>query len=234
MSILRLSTLSLTLAIAIFTLGYGNHSVAGKKCDEDDQHPSCKPDDSGDLVVYTAELTAGAFKFDLETVDLTLNSYGNGLQSDSEVTMTRPDPVNDANDASQWDTFFNVVCMNLLGTVRVESIKVAAGNFEITRSSSNDMRVILHDILLSGKNEKDAKVTVQLIAHEPVPVPEVFPATGETNTVTFTYGAIYGRSKKGGPGGSQGCQESGGGSFEEFPLSESSSVLDITAPAAAP
>ena len=45
MNILRLSTLSLTLAIAVFALGYVNPSFAGKpdKCPD---HPSCK--DGGD------------------------------------------------------------------------------------------------------------------------------------------------------------------------------------------
>ena len=45
MKILRLSTLSLSLAIAVFSLGYVNPSFAGKKCDADTNHPRCKPSD---------------------------------------------------------------------------------------------------------------------------------------------------------------------------------------------
>jgi len=45
MNILRLSTLSLALAIAVFALGYVNPAFAGKKCTEDPKHPSCKDGD---------------------------------------------------------------------------------------------------------------------------------------------------------------------------------------------
>ncbi len=47
MNILRLSTLSLAVAIAVLALAYANPSFAGKKCDADSTHPSCK-DDGGD------------------------------------------------------------------------------------------------------------------------------------------------------------------------------------------
>ncbi len=47
MNILRLSTFSLTLAIAVFALGYANPSFAGKKCDADPNHPSCKDGGGG-------------------------------------------------------------------------------------------------------------------------------------------------------------------------------------------
>ena len=52
MDILRLSTLSLALAVAVFALGYANPAFAGKdkNCDPDegDVHPSCKDDGGGD------------------------------------------------------------------------------------------------------------------------------------------------------------------------------------------
>ncbi len=47
MNILRLSTLSLTLTIAVFALAYSNPSFAGKKCDADPNHPSCKDGGGG-------------------------------------------------------------------------------------------------------------------------------------------------------------------------------------------
>ncbi len=62
MNILRLSTLSLALAIAVFSLGYLNPSAAKPICPG---HPSCKPP-SVNPIKYTAELTgtiAGAFGF---------------------------------------------------------------------------------------------------------------------------------------------------------------------------
>ena len=61
MNILRLSTLSLTLAIAVITLGYVNPSFAGKPgaCNSDPPHPSCK-DDPVSSITYRVALE-GAF-----------------------------------------------------------------------------------------------------------------------------------------------------------------------------
>ena len=47
MNILRLPTLSLAVAIAVLALAYANPSFAGKKCDADPNHPSCKDDGGG-------------------------------------------------------------------------------------------------------------------------------------------------------------------------------------------
>ena len=47
MNILRLSTLSLAVAIAVLALAYANPSFAGKKCDDDSTHPSCKDEGGG-------------------------------------------------------------------------------------------------------------------------------------------------------------------------------------------
>jgi hypothetical protein len=62
MNISRLSTLSLTLAVAVFSLGYVNPSAAKPFCPG---HPSCKPPPDNPIK-YTAELTGtidGAFVF---------------------------------------------------------------------------------------------------------------------------------------------------------------------------
>ncbi len=50
MNILRLSTVSLTLAIAVFALGYVNSASAAKKgedCTKENPHPSCSKGDPG-------------------------------------------------------------------------------------------------------------------------------------------------------------------------------------------
>ncbi len=67
MSILRLSTISLTLIIAVFALGHVNPASAGKvkNCDpgEGPVHPSCKPNPDDDppttATKFTVELTGG-------------------------------------------------------------------------------------------------------------------------------------------------------------------------------
>ena len=47
MNILRLSTLSLALAIAVITLGYVNPSFAAPSCSKNPTHPDCIPDGGG-------------------------------------------------------------------------------------------------------------------------------------------------------------------------------------------
>ena len=86
MNILRFSTLTLTLAIAVMTLGYADPSFAGKKCTKDPMHPSCKPPaDAGNL--YTVE-GRGAFVFG--PVAATLEGQNNTLRPDVDAVMTRP------------------------------------------------------------------------------------------------------------------------------------------------
>jgi len=57
MNILRLSTLSLTLAIAVMTLGYANSSFAGPDCDKHPSHASCGG--GGSKTTFDVELQAG-------------------------------------------------------------------------------------------------------------------------------------------------------------------------------
>ncbi|MHC4088020.1 MAG: hypothetical protein ACYSU5_22860 [Planctomycetota bacterium] len=102
MNILRLSTLSLTLAIAVMTLGYANPSFAGKKCTEDPNHPSCKPPaDAGNL--YTVE-GRGAFVFG--PVATTLEGQNNTLRAQADAPMTRPHLSYFPVDAATWDNVF--------------------------------------------------------------------------------------------------------------------------------
>jgi hypothetical protein len=63
MNILRLSTLSLTLAIAVITFGYMNVASAGKPdCSEGGDHPSCKDalGGGGYSVIFMGDLTGGS------------------------------------------------------------------------------------------------------------------------------------------------------------------------------
>ncbi len=111
MDISRLSTLSLTLAVAVFALGYANPSFAGKpgaNCDPTmgDVHPSCKVEDNGGLT-YSVDLrgttanfnTRGAFEFDpadaASAVSATLDSKGLALTGAASVTMQRAGSIAD-------------------------------------------------------------------------------------------------------------------------------------------
>ena len=57
MKILRLSTLSLTLAIAVITLGYANSSFAGPDCEKHPNHESCAG--GGAQTTYTVNWVMG-------------------------------------------------------------------------------------------------------------------------------------------------------------------------------
>ena len=61
MNILRLSTLSLTLVIAVISLGYANPSFAAPSCSKNPSHPDCIPDSAG--ITYSVELMGRVFHF---------------------------------------------------------------------------------------------------------------------------------------------------------------------------
>ncbi len=102
MRVLRLSTLSLALAIAVFSLGYVNPSAARPFCPG---HPSCKPP-SDNPIAYTAELTgteAGAFVF--APVIVTLETKAIDLQFKTNPLVS---PLGGNNkNTGDWFNVFN-------------------------------------------------------------------------------------------------------------------------------
>ncbi len=126
MKILRLSTLSLTLAIAVVTLGYVNPSSAGKPnaCNEDPPHPSCK-DDPVSSITYTAQLTGPRtgppdesgvptlipWAFEIPVRDVVLEGQDHILRSGDPVTIVRD--VSMGPLQTTWDDVFDF-CSGLL------------------------------------------------------------------------------------------------------------------------
>ncbi|MDA2929472.1 hypothetical protein MYX84_05920 [Acidobacteria bacterium AH-259-O06] len=173
----------------------------------------------GTSTVYSASL-AGAFVFDVHdgVVDVTLNSKGNTLRSDQDVEMKRPlDPL-DLNLDETWDEVF-ATCTELL-TGQINSIFVGDDDWLIEAGPGNIV-IQFKDIRL-----QNADITLQLtgVPNEPFP-----PAPGNTSVFFLDQFSIHGRSAKGGPGGSMGCQPRGGGSFDIFDLLVPNTLL-ITAP----
>ena len=124
MNILRLSTLSLTLAIAVITLGYVDSASARPvDCDPvlNSTHPKCKNEEAtGGSITYTAALE-GAFVFD--SLDVVTNSKGNELAiTPAAITIIKPD-ASEADELPFLATWNNVFTMpdaegepcNLLG-----------------------------------------------------------------------------------------------------------------------
>ena len=103
MNILRLSTLS--MAIAVFALGYVNPSYA-----DPPPHDHGGGNNGDDPVTVTVDLIGpmagvrGAFEF----VSSAFATLDNGsLKGDEAVTMVRPDP-GDANALIEWNRVFDL------------------------------------------------------------------------------------------------------------------------------
>ncbi len=139
MNISRLSTFSLTLAIAVLTLGFTTPSLAGKPVCPG-THPSCKDDPDPPppppaTVVYEAELTIGGFIFG--PVDVTPSKRGNSYHSQDNVDMSRP-LVDSSPDQDAWDSVFET-CPELLsdenGDILIDGV-IAGDSWTINISGS--------------------------------------------------------------------------------------------------
>ena len=157
MNISRVATFSLTLAVAVFALGYVNPSLAGKP-DSEGNH------DHGDdpsVLTYTADLT-GAFVFN-EVV--TVNSQGTVLTSTDPVTIIRPI---DPSLETAWNAVF-AQCNIFFGPtpVVVPSFTAPADGKGWTIEKPGGIRVNFRKIPLSIPNIGDVEVTLSLIGETP-------------------------------------------------------------------
>ena len=115
MNISRLSTFSLTLAIAVFAFGYVNPSFAAPPDKPCSPWPSCKDDGGGGGGIdYTAELK-GAFVFG--PLSVTLEGQDERLRHAFKVTISR----DDGDSPETWDNVFSMpdnegVPCNLFGS----------------------------------------------------------------------------------------------------------------------
>jgi hypothetical protein len=133
MSILRLSTLSLALAIGVMTLGYVNSSSAAPKNCDTHPRPACDPDPDPEppsTITYKAELKGRVFSF--AQMNVTPDGDGHTLYPDETGTLTfsRPTGTAACNSASQnsldeaacaWDAVF-AACENFFGPNPIEGI----------------------------------------------------------------------------------------------------------------
>jgi len=126
MNILRLSTHSLAIALAVITLSYANYSSAEKPgaCPG---HPSCGGGSGGDPAAYQAALTMGGFIFSPKPV--TLKSQGDSYQGDAMLTMTRPVEVT-SDDQIAWNTVL----------ANCEPLLIANGTSAFVEDSSFDVK----------------------------------------------------------------------------------------------
>ena len=208
MNTLRLSTLSLSLAIAVMTLGYANPSFADKPDINDCEEPAaghCHDDDgNGETsAVYTAKLTMGGFIFrdkDATAIAVTVtpNKRGNSYHSEVALDMSPPD---NSTDQMAWDEVF-IKCANLLTTLPIQSVSVA-DNWTIDNSGGNkagtvdsDIRIRFKDVEATGCKDVDISfdlIGVILAADGPfLPVKK-----DDTSSFTLTQFVIFGDAKRG-------------------------------------
>ncbi len=181
MSIIRSSTLSLTVAIAVFALSY-NPSFAdkGNSGNCGDVHCGHGGDDGGGGgIVYIADLT-GAFVFNEE---VTVNSQETVLRSDESVTIMRPTD----SLITLWNTVFEQ-CNIFFGPtpVDVPSFTAPPSGKGWTIEKPGGVRVNFRKIPLSVPIIGDVEVTLSLIGETPYSDPflPVDPDTTITHELT--------------------------------------------------
>ena len=203
MNILRLSTLSLGLAIAVFAVGY-NPSFADKpKCGSNqNQHCDHGDDPGGDpsVIKYTAELL-GAFVFPPRTV--VLESQDLVLRSSEPVTIVRP-PDTEFLAQNTWDNVFDFCdLLTEMNNVRVNDFTALAGKKGWTIERPGGVGVRFRNIGSFESNLGELDLRMDLIGDcaysggtdetcDPFP-----PAEGETSRIPLTDYLIHARGQPG-------------------------------------
>ena len=196
MNILRLSTLSLTLAIAVMTLGYTNLAFAAKP-DKCPGNPSCKVD-PGTSIMYTAELR-GAFV--IRKRDVVLEGQDNILRSGEDVTIRRSDLASDSDEELTWDTVF-AFC-GLLNNTPILEFTATVAKKGWTYERPGGVGVRFRNIGSFSSTEGDLDLRLDLIGEcsyssdgqidcDPFP-----PEAGSTSNIPLTHYLIHARGQPG-------------------------------------
>ena len=208
---IRFLTLLTTLAFLGLCVSVPTFAGKEKNCDPPDPHPSCE-----DSTLYTAELTAGAFRFaevdgniTIIDIDVTpISDQNTALVSvyDDDVEMWRP---TNFNEQATWDRMFAIGCPELVpvnGTI--DKILSKADDWDF--HEPGNIRLILRDIRLIAVGDVAWDVTMQLIGPANYsPNGGIFlPPDGVTHVFELEQGRIWGREVRGGPGGRKSCSSS--------------------------
>ena len=175
----------------------------------------------GGAIVYTAELTAGAFVFAPDPVPVTPNQRENVLRSETSLNLD----IDDTIDGETWADMF-ATCEELW-EAPVEDFFVGADDWSIDKAGG--VRVVFRHI-----EDQGAEFRFQLIGNEFEFIKSFLPE--ELNGVreyVLDQFAITAKSLAGGSGGTKFCRTLGGEFGNPLPLIVDS-VLTITATAPAP
>ncbi len=220
------AALGLALGLSAVPALAGPPDVQG--CHPDHKDEECPVNGGGDgedPIVYTAQLTAGAFVFaPMNTVPVTPNQRENVLRSEENLNLD----IDDSPARETWVEMF-ATC-DELWEGPVEDFFVGEDDWSIDKAGG--VRVVFRHIESDG-----AEFRFQLIGneiefdHSFLPEPGFTPA--DTRTYTLEQFAITAKSLPGGSGGTKFCRTLGGEFGNPLFLMEAS-ILTITAVAEAP
>jgi len=204
-------TLTATVLAAALGLALGL-SAAPAEADGDSEncphnkpsHPHCSGDGGGGggAIVYTAELTAGAFVFaPVNPVPVTPNQRENVLRSEEDLNLD----IGDSPEPDTWVDMFDT-CAELWDPGPVEAFFVGEDDWSIDKAGG--VRVVFRHIESEG-----AEFRFQLIGNEfefTADDKSFPPAPGDTSVFVLDQFAITAKSLAGGSGGTKFCRTLGG------------------------
>ncbi len=181
--------------------------------------------DGEDPIVYTAQLTAGAFVFaPVNPVPVTPNQRENVLRSEEDLNLD----IDDSPETVTWFDMFDT-CVELWDPGPVEAFFVGEDDWSIDKAGG--VSVVFRHI-----EDQGAEFRFQLIGNEfefTVFDKSFPPAPGDTSVFVLDHFAITAKSLAGGSGGTKFCRTLGGEFGNPLDLTEAS-ILTITAEAEAP
>ncbi len=219
-------TLTATVLAAALGLALGLTAVPSDSyaCHKDTAHGNqADCDNGGDGgIVYTAQLTAGAFVFaPVNPVPVTPNQRENVLRSEQDLNLD----IDDSPEPDTWVAMF-ATC-DELWEAPVEVFFVGEDDWTIEKAGG--VRVVFRHI-----EDQGAEFRFQLIGDEFEFIDSFLPTPGlgspaDTRTYTLDHFAITAKSLPGGSGGTSFCRTLGG-EFGDPLLLMPPSTLVITAP----
>ncbi|MCH7645677.1 MAG: hypothetical protein IH788_00580 [Nitrospinae bacterium] len=155
--------------------------------------------DGEDPIVYTAELTAGAFVFaPVNPVPVTPNTRENVLRSEEDLNLD----INDSFDTDTWVDMFDT-CAELWDPGPVEDFFVGEDDWSIDKAGG--VRVVFRHI-----EDQGAEFRFQLIETDFLGDPFLPENPGDTSVFVLDQFAITAKSLAGGSGGTKFCRTLGG------------------------
>ncbi len=228
-------TLTSTILAAALGLALGLSAVPSDSyaCHKDTAHGNQANCDNGGGggIVYTAELTAGAFVFhpsvhdpeeepSAHVVVVTPNQRENVLRSNEDLDLDIDDSPEDSPEADTWVAMF-ATCDELWDPGPVEAFFVGEDEWSIHKAGGVS-------VVFRHTESEGAEFRFQLIGNEFDFIDSFLPELNEVREYVLTEFAITAKSLAGGSGGTKFCRTLGGEFGDPLFLTEPSTLV-ITA-----